>query len=132
MIASIVRHADHVPEGEAPQRAFSTARAPRPMVARALAVACLTAALAGCYSPNQKAFEKEVHTLVQPGMPVSAAVAQLTQRGFNCTGEPITCSRIRQRLLPSSCVERVNLEATGQSSSALLSVEIRPIVCAGL
>ena len=98
----------------------------------ALAVACLTAALAGCYSPNQKAFEKEVHTLVQPGMPVSAAVAQLTQRGFNCTGEPITCSRIRQRLLPSSCVERVNLEATGQSSSALLSVEIRPIVCAGL
>ena len=132
MIASTARHADQVAQGEAPQRrVVSTIRTSRRLiVAKVLAVACLTGALAGCYSPNQKAFEREVHTLVQPGMPVSAAVAHLTQRGFDCTGEPITCSRIRQRLLPSSCIERVNLQAAG--STALLFVDIPPIACAGL
>jgi hypothetical protein len=96
--------------------------------------ACLSLALLGCYSPNHPALEKEVRSLVSVGMPVSTAVAHLTAHGFGCSGTPngqITCARIRQRLLPSSCVERVNLES-GNPAAALSRLDIPPIRCAGV
>jgi hypothetical protein len=87
--------------------------------------------LLGCYSPNQAAFEKKVRTIVQPGMVVSDAIDKLSSNGFACSGDhPITCSRVRQRLLPSSCVERVNLEP-GDRAAVLSTVDVRPIACAG-
>ena len=88
--------------------------------------------LSACYSPNQRVFEQNVGELVQVGMPVSIAVDRLSNRGFACNGNhPVTCGRIRQRLLPSSCVERVNLQEDDRAS-VLTGVDIRPIVCAGL
>jgi hypothetical protein len=101
------------------------------VAARSLTVAGFASILAGCYSPNQPMLEKEVRNLVQPGMPVSVAVADLSSHGFSCTEEPITCSRVRQRFLPSSCVERVNLQRV-QPGPIIGTVDVRPIVCAGL
>ena len=94
--------------------------------------ACLSLVFLGCYSPNHPALEKEVRNLVLEGMPVSTAVAHLSAHGFDCSGtHPITCTRIRQRLLPSSCVERVNLEP-GDPTAALAHWDVPPIACAGL
>lgn len=43
----------------------------------------------------------------------------------------ITCDRLRQRLLPSSCIERVHLEVA-QSSPIVEAVNVDTIICAGL
>jgi hypothetical protein len=92
--------------------------------------AALTLALFACYSPNQRRLEKSVQDLIHPGMPMSTAVAELSSRGFTCSGQhPVTCARIRQRLLPSSCVERVNLESGEASTVGRLDVPT--IACAG-
>ena len=100
-------------------------------VGRAALWAFFGAALVSCYSPNQQKLDKELQTLVHPGMAVSTAVDRLSSRGFACDGDhPLTCTRIRQRLLPSSCVERVNLEP-GDRASTLTVVDVRPIACAG-
>ena len=140
MIASIMHHAafgrwhtacGSIATSGSVHRLPQQSRMPWAITVRSLAVACLMAMLPGCFGPSQKAFEKEVHTLARPGMPVSAAVARLTSHGFDCAGVPINCSRIRPGPLIASCVEHVNLEAAGQSS-ALLSVAIPPIACTGL
>jgi hypothetical protein len=103
-----------------------------PFAARMAIGACLSVFLSACYSPNQHMFERNVGKLVQVGMPVSMAMDRLSSRGFACNGNhPITCARLRQRLLPSSCVERVNLQPDDQES-VLNRVDVPPIVCAGL
>ena len=90
----------------------------------------LTLALFACYSPNQRRLEQKVHDLIHPGMPMLAAVAQLSSHGFICSGQhPVTCARIRQRLLPSSCVERVNLYS--DEASAVDRFDVPTIACAG-
>ncbi len=87
--------------------------------------------LSSCYVPNQHRLDNELRALVYPGMAVSTAIDRLSSRGFACEGDhPLTCARIRQRLLPSSCVERVELEP-GDRASFLRVVDVRPIVCAG-
>ena len=94
--------------------------------------AFLCAVLASCYSPNQQKLEKDLRSVVQPGMTVSTAVDRLSARGFRCEGNrPLTCSRLRQRLLPSSCIERVNLEPADRASLVTV-VDVRPILCVGL
>src|SRR5271170_4303448 len=88
--------------------------------------------LAGCYSPNQAAFESSVHKHVHTGMPLEAAVLNLRQMKLKCSGtDVITCDRLRQRLLLSSCIERVHLEVA-QTSPVVEAVKIDPIICAGL
>jgi hypothetical protein len=90
------------------------------------------ASIAGCYVPNQAAFESSVHKHVQAGMPLEAAVSNLGQMKMKCSGaHVVTCDRLRQRLLPSSCVERVHLEVA-QTSPVVEAVEVDPIICAGL
>lgn len=98
--------------------------------AAVLGTLCLSTALSACYSPNQHAFEASIHDRISIGLPAASAVANLREINMHCTGEgPITCDRIRQRLLPSSCIERVELGILGDVVDTL---EIRPIVCAGL
>lgn len=88
--------------------------------------------IAGCYFPNQAAFESSVHKRVQAGMPLEAAVSNLRQMKMKCSGaNVVTCDRLRQRLLPSSCVERVHLEVA-QTSPVVEAVKVDPIICAGL
>jgi len=80
---------------------------------------------------NQPAFESSVRSLVAIGMPVSAATESLRAFGLSCSaGNPIDCSRVRQRLWPSSCIERVKLTASDRHT--VENMDIRPIVCAGL
>jgi len=96
-----------------------------------LAIAAV-ALVSACYSPNQGRLAKTVQELVHTGMPTSTAEDQLSSHGFACSGQrPFTCSRIRQRVLPSSCVERVNL-TPNDVTSAVDRVEIPAIACAGL
>jgi hypothetical protein len=90
------------------------------------------AALAACYTPNQTAFDASVHKQVKAGMPLATAVENLGRLKLTCSGDnPVTCDRIRQRLLPSSCIERVRL-AVVRPSNIVETVEIPPIGCAGL
>ena len=91
----------------------------------------VTASLSGCYFVNQPAFESSVNKRVSVGMPLTTATNNLDTLGLSCDGgNPVDCSRIRQRLWPSSCIERVKL--TISNSYAVEAVDIRPIVCAGL
>ena len=86
----------------------------------------------GCYTPNQRAFESLVNNRVTVGMSLTTAVLNLRAMHMQCSGTgPITCDRIRQRLLPSSCIERAVL--SGSPAGGLVeTLEIRPIICAGL
>jgi hypothetical protein len=59
-------------------------------------------------------------------------VAALDERKMHCNGEnPLDCSRLRQSLMPYSCVERVRLYSSG-SDRVVTEIEIRKIACAGL
>jgi hypothetical protein len=65
-------------------------------------------------------------------MPLEAAVFNLQQMKMKCSGtNVVTCDRLRQRLLPSSCIERVHLEVA-QTNPVVEAVSVDPIICAGL
>jgi hypothetical protein len=89
-------------------------------------------ALTACYVPNQEQLVRSVHEKVTIGMPVATAVSALGVDGFACSGDtPTDCSRIKQRLLPSSCIERVQLYSD-PDSTLIRRVVVSPISCAGL
>jgi hypothetical protein len=91
-----------------------------------------SALLSGCYFVNQPKFEASVHKQVSVGMPLQAAMAALGQRKMICSGEnPVDCSRIRQSLMPYSCIERVNLYSSG-TDRLVTEIQIPKIACAGL
>ena len=93
-------------------------------------IACL--ALASCYTPDQARLSAFVNGRVEVGMPVSSAIDALTADGFACSGNmPTDCSRMKQRLLPSSCIERVRIYSE-PNSHAVGRLDVPPIVCAGL
>jgi hypothetical protein len=88
--------------------------------------------LSGCYFPNQSEFEQSVHGEVSVGMPLKTAVANLRNLKLACTGSnPSDCSRIRQSILPYSCVERVRLQWSGEDQ-VVQAINIPKIACAGL
>lgn len=88
--------------------------------------------LSGCYFRNQKTFERRVQSEVAIGMPVQDAIARLSNMRLSCTrSDPADCSRIRQSLMPYSCVERVRVHWTDQTLR-VTEIEIPEIVCAGL
>ncbi len=74
-------------------------------------------ALQGCYVPNEREGGRR-KDLERPRV-------RLQRR---C---PLTCARIRQRLIPSSCVEKVRLQFS-QDGAVVRGTEIQPVVCAGL
>jgi hypothetical protein len=88
--------------------------------------------LSGCYFRNQEAFEHRVQTHVAVGMRMQDAITRLTEMRLTCTGaNPADCSRIRQSVMPYSCVERVRLHWEDQTKR-VTEVEIPKIACAGL
>lgn len=93
--------------------------------------------VAGCYSVNQTHFEAHVAERIHVLMPLNTAVATLTADGFKCDGvnaasATVTCTKTRQSLLPTTCIERVNLKPGAQPGSSLAAIDVPPIVCAGL
>ena len=106
------------------------------MLLRTLYVLILSASVVGCYMPNQTSLERQVSRTISTGVPLSQAVAKLSAQRFTCDSKPsstgqLSCSRIRQRLLPSSCVERVVMTVSPAESS-VSAIDVRPIVCAGM
>ncbi len=100
---------------------------------RHLVVACgVASVLTGCYTVDQERFATSVRTLLPQGVTAGEAVRRLRADGFDCDGPPTapTCAKTRQRLLPSTCIERVDL-AVVPGTDALESVVVKPIVCAG-
>ncbi|HEX8606671.1 MAG TPA: hypothetical protein VF774_28775 [Pseudoduganella sp.] len=98
-----------------------------------LLLACGAGALlSGCYTVDQRRFAASMHALLPEGVAASEAVRRLQANGFNCYGSSAvpTCAKTRQRLLPSTCIERVNL-VVAPGTDVLESVEVQPIVCAG-
>lgn len=88
--------------------------------------------LAGCYTVDQDRHAASMHALLPQGVTVAEAVRRLQANGFACDGPETasTCGRTRQRLLPSTCIERVNL-VVAPGTDALERVAVPPIVCAG-
>ena len=73
---------------------------------------------------------ERVHKRVTVGMPISEAISALSKDGFDCSGsDPVDCARTRQRLLPSTCIERVRLQ---HRLWTVDTIDIAPIMCAGL
>jgi hypothetical protein len=91
----------------------------------------ITADLSGCYFVNQPAFESSVNKRVSIGMPLTTATKNLRVLGLSCdAGDPVDCSRVRQRLWPPSCVERVKL-IISNSYAASAKGSGRPKVASG-
>lgn len=105
------------------------------MIAKYCMIALGLLSLSGCYTVNDQRFSAHVRTLVQPGMPMDAAIAALQGNGFSCDAQSparsTSCSKTRQRLLPSTCIERVNLYGAALHAK-VERVEVSKIVCAGL
>jgi hypothetical protein len=98
-----------------------------------LAVICAVC-IAGCYTVNNERFAGHVQTLVEPGIKMDTATRRLEADGFSCgPAAPTpsrTCAKTRQRLIPSTCIERVNLYTSG-NSAIVERIEVPHIVCAG-
>ena len=97
--------------------------------------AAFTLCLTGCYTVNNERFLARVGLIVQPGISMVAAVRVLEGDGFECgptlPGASKTCSKMRQRLIPSTWIERVNLLVAGDQAT-VARVDVPQIVCAGL
>ena len=97
----------------------------------------IAATLVGCYVPNDRLWDSRVREKVTVGMPLDRALAQLHEMTIACESTmpsasgTLRCSRVRQRLWPSSCIERVNLRIAPDTRK-LEAIDIPPIVCAGL
>ena len=88
--------------------------------------------VSGCYFANQPRLEHTVHAHMAVGMPLSAAIGNASALHFECSGtSPVDCTRLRQSLMPYSCVERVRLFYSG-APAVVDAIEIPKIACAGL
>jgi hypothetical protein len=97
---------------------------------RALIITVSSVVLAACYTPNQSQLDDWVSQQIAVGMPLSVAITKLSREGFLCSGSnPVDCARSRQRILPSTCIERVRLS---HAASAVDKIDTSPIRCAGL
>lgn len=115
-----------------PKLPFASDLDMRTLLSASLTLLLCATGLSGCYFRNQKAFERRVEGLVSVGMPVQQALARLSDLRLTCTvANPADCSRIRQSLMPYSCVERVRVYWMEQTQR-VTRIEIPPIACAGL
>jgi hypothetical protein len=93
----------------------------------------LMLALGGCYTVDQAKFERYVSGRASVGMELPEAEQWLSQDGFQCQGDSsasaVDCSRMRQSVLPYTCIERVLLRSR---EGRVGSVEVPKIACAGL
>jgi hypothetical protein len=105
------------------------------MQRRAVAI-CLCALIAGCYFPDRQRFEKSVREMIHVGMPAKTAAQTLHQMEIECNGTVpykghISCTRVREGLWPSTCVEHVILTVSAEDG-IVRNIEIPPIGCTGL
>lgn len=100
-------------------------------IPRVAGVVSLATILSGCM-PNHMAFEKSVRQRVSVGMTLSTAVSRLAEMHMDCYGGyQVSCTRNRSGPMLSGCIERVNLHVS-HDNTFIDSIEVPPIVCAGL
>jgi hypothetical protein len=92
----------------------------------------------GCagMSPSDKTnFQAVVAKSVSPGMPFVTGIKHLVKAGFTCddrgSAPAVTCTRMRQNILPYACIQRVDLK-TDPDRKTIVEVTPEPIACAGL
>jgi hypothetical protein len=92
----------------------------------------------GCagMSPSGNAdFQAVVARSVSPGMPFVTGIKHLVKAGFTCDDRglapTITCTRMRQSVLPYACIQRVDLK-TDPDRKRIIVVTPEPVACAGL
>jgi hypothetical protein len=89
----------------------------------------------GCHTTSHERLAADIGAGIKPGMTISEASEHLVQEGFRCdprTMAPsITCTKIQQSLLPSTCVVRVNLRPSDNGQTVEI-VDVPKLACAGL
>jgi hypothetical protein len=101
---------------------------------RPLLVVLPAFALAGCYSPDRDALDREAHRLIAAGARLDAAMTRLGQNNFTClatataSAASATCTRSREYDVIATCVERIELTATPRG----LDITVPDIACTGL
>lgn len=99
---------------------------------RTVAVLFSVLCMSSIYAEDQADLEQFIHKQIHVGMTREDAVATLTDEHFSCHGTaPLTCARTKQSLLPSSCIERVNLTVSSPGD-VVQAVDVKKTVCAGL
>jgi hypothetical protein len=98
----------------------------------------LSAGVGGCagMSPSDNAkFHAVIAKSVSPGMPFVIGIKHLVKAGFTCdergSAPAVTCTRMRQNILPYACIQRVDLKSDSDRKT-IVEVTPEPIVCAGL
>jgi len=96
----------------------------------------VVAALAGCTTVNQGAFNNYVAQTVQPGMALDEALVRMRAEGFSCNastaGSVTVCTRPLERTLRTDCVERVDLVRSVNAPKLLGKVDVLETRCAKL
>ena len=84
---------------------------------------------------DNQAFRSELTEIVFPNMPLLKAKERLAKAGFACDersyAPEISCTRVRNNISLSSCVQRVNL-TTDTEQQTVLAVKPKEIVCTGM
>jgi len=103
---------------------------------RRLLVLMLAAQLAGCYTVDQTRLGNFVTQTVQPGMPMDQALVRMQAEGFFCDagnasiGSAVTvCTRSQDRLLRSSCIERIDLVRSTAAARTVSAIDVLEIKC---
>jgi hypothetical protein len=90
---------------------------------------------AGMRPSDNAKFQAVVAKSVSPGMPFVAGIGHLVKAGFTCdnrgSAPAVTCTRMRQNILPYACIQRVDLK-TDPDRKTIVEVTPEPIACAGL
>jgi hypothetical protein len=89
----------------------------------------------GCHTTSHERLMADIGASIKPGMTIAEASNHLVQEGFHCDSRvmapSITCTRIQQSLLPSTCIARVNLQPS-DNGETVETVELAKLACAGL
>jgi hypothetical protein len=90
--------------------------------------------LAGCAAPDQSRLGHFVTQTVHPGMPMDQALVRMQAEGFHCNAGAgadavILCTRSQDRLLRSSCIERVDLVHSATAAKTLGAIDILEVKC---
>jgi hypothetical protein len=97
-----------------------------------LGIGLILLSASACYVANQPKFERTVYKHVSVGMPVHEAIAGLNAMNLRCDGNnPSDCTRLRQGLMPYSCIERVRI-GWSPATQLVSAIDIPKIACAGL
>jgi hypothetical protein len=106
------------------------------MVRLRIVVILLAGILGGCANmtpADNQHLQEEIAKTISTDMSFSIANQKLVERGFSCdyrvTSPVVSCTRIKDNVLLSSCMQRVNLKLD-LNRQTLDGIDVVPIACA--